>query len=88
MKADPLLASFDFAHVHRVQVGLFGQLFLTQPGLTAVAANGIAEDFEMLRFARHDASRKQERGKSDTPNMGVFFLRSIERLSKKQTYNK
>jgi hypothetical protein len=42
----------------------------------------------MLRFARHDASRKQERGKSDTPNMGVFFLRSIERLSKKQTYNK
>ena len=53
MEADPLLATFNFANINWMKVGFFGQLFLAQARLYAVLANGIAENFKLLRLARH-----------------------------------
>ena len=53
MKANPLLAAFNLANVNWMKVGFFSQLFLTQARLYAVLANGVAENFKLLRLARH-----------------------------------
>ena len=53
MKANPLLTTFNLANVNWVKVSFFSQRFLTQTRLYAVVANGVAENFKLLRLARH-----------------------------------
>ena len=53
MKANPLLTTFNLANVNWMKIGFFSQLFLIQASLYAVLANGIAENFKLLRLARH-----------------------------------
>jgi hypothetical protein len=72
VKADPLLGSFDFPDVNRMEIGDLGQFFLAHAGLGPVLPDRVPEDLELLRFACHKRSRKQEGGKVNTPNMGVF----------------
>lgn len=71
MKADPLLAAFDLADVNRVEVRLFSQLLLTQARLHSVLTNGISENSELWRLARHSLSSEQKGQNANTPNMGV-----------------
>lgn len=72
MKADPLFSPLDLADINRMQVGLFRQFFLAQSRRVAALANGIAQDFKLLRFAWHQLPAEQEGEKSDTPNTGLF----------------
>jgi hypothetical protein len=72
VQADPLLASLDFAYVHRMQTGFFRQIFLAEASLFAVFANGFSENPELLSRVSHDRSAKQEWAKQNTPNMGLF----------------
>lgn len=53
MKANPLLTTFNLANVNWMKVSFFSQLFLSQARQFAVLANGIAENFKLLRLARH-----------------------------------
>jgi hypothetical protein len=74
MKANPLFASLDFAHIDRVQVGFLRQFFLAHAGLGAVLADCFADDFELLLSrARHRPPSKQSDQKANTPNMGLFL---------------
>jgi hypothetical protein len=72
VKANPLLAPFDFANVNRMQAGLLCQLFLTHAGLVAMFPNGISQYFKLTR-ARHNHLAKQDGPKLETPNMGLFL---------------
>ena len=79
MKADPLFTPFNLANINRVQVSLFRQFFLTQSRSVAALADGIAQDFKLLRFAWHHLAGKQEAGEPDTPNMGLFFQLTVDK---------
>ena len=46
MKADPLLATFHFADIDRVQARFFGQLLLAQSRTDTVLPDGFSQDFE------------------------------------------
>ena len=46
MEADPLLATFHFADVDRVQARFLGQLFLAQSRADTVLPDGFSQDFE------------------------------------------
>ena len=72
MEADPLFPPFDLANVNRVQFRPLREFFLAQSLLFAGLPDGVAQDFEMFRFARHNPSAKHEGRVANTPNMGLF----------------
>jgi hypothetical protein len=74
MEANPLLTAFDLADVNGMKLGLFRKLFLAQASFGAVSPDGIAQNLEVGSGARHSVLAKQEGGKLNTPNMGVFFF--------------
>jgi hypothetical protein len=53
MKADPLLASLDFANVNGMQVGYFGQFLLAQTRLFTMLANRFPKNLKLLSRKRH-----------------------------------
>jgi hypothetical protein len=71
MKTNPLFSALNLADINRMQVGLFGQLFLTHPDLLTMFPNGVPKNFELSRM-RHSLSADQDRSKVRTPNMGLF----------------
>jgi hypothetical protein len=72
VQANPLLATFNFAYIHWMQVGFFCQFFLTHAKLLSVVPNGVTQDFQLSR-TRHTVSAKHESAKTRTPNMGLFY---------------
>lgn len=46
VQADPLLATFYFADIDRVQARFLGQLFLAPSGADTVLPDGFSQDFE------------------------------------------
>ena len=45
VKANPLLATFNFADVNRMEIGFLGQLLLAQFGLFPMLTNAFPENF-------------------------------------------
>lgn len=72
MQTNPLLPTFHFSYINRMQIGFFGQSLLAHPGLFSVIANGVTQDFELSR-TRHSLLAKHGRVKTRTPNMGLFY---------------
>ena len=73
INARRFLPPFNLPHINWMQVGLFSQFFLAQPGAFSELANGFADYFMMSQRFAHACSGKQEAGEINTVHSTLFY---------------
>ena len=66
IERDGFLCPLDRADVNRMKIGFLRELFLTETGLLAIAADRFTQDSAILRDSRHSPLKKQEPGGTTT----------------------